>query len=420
MLSERECIFGETGQAMTLTEAVERALCSHPKARKAWADVRGRAAALGVAEAGYMPTLSGSAQEIVDDSSTVVGDAAYLNSGNRQATYSVSATLGWVLYDFGDREAKVDNAAELLTAAQADHSEILQTILLSVASDYYTAQAALGAWNAARETEALAKDSLDAATTRADKGVSPISDVLQAETAYVQAETASAKAEADWLKARGTLAADLTLRPDTEFGLPAVDQGLQPGQSFQKGIAELIDDAVMRHPAILSAEAKVRAADAARREADAEGWPSISVVAKTGRSDEGIAAAQGLPFHPAIEQDNYVGVQMTIPLFEGFARTYKVRQAEAEKAAQEAALDDTRRQVGLEVWSSYHALRSATIGLENSGRYLDVAQRSYAVALRRYTSGAGTMLELLNVQTSLANARQQRVKSLADWRTSRL
>lgn len=422
MLGEEDCMPGRPSHdaILPLKEAVVRALCGHPKARKAWADVKIRAAALGVVEAGYLPTVSVSAQDIKDDSSTVVGDAAYLGSGNRQTSYSLSASLSWVLYDFGDREAKIDNADELLTAAQADHSEILQAVLLSAASDYYAAQSALGSWDAARETEKLAKDSLDAAMIRSDKGISPISDVLQAETAYVQAKTASAKAEAEWLKARGALASEMSLRPDAEFTLPSVDRGVSPGPAFQQAIASLIDDAVRRHPSVLSAEAKVRAADAAIRQADAEGWPNLSVVAKSGRSNEGIAAAQGLPFHPAIEQDNYVGFQITIPFFEGFSRTYKVRQAEAEKASEEAALDDIRRHVGLDVWSSYQALRGATLTLENSSQYLGVAERSYSVALRRYTSGAGTMLELLNVQSSLANARQQHIRSVGDWRTSRL
>lgn len=420
MLTEEDCLFSEIGGDLSLKEAVERSLCAHPKARKAWADVRSRAAALGVAEAGYLPTLSGSAQEIKEVATTNVNNASSLNSFDSQSPYTLSASLSWVLYDFGDRDAKIDTADELLTAALSDHTETLQTVLLAAAEDYYAAQSAWGAWEAARETEALAKGSLDAATIRADRGVSPISDVLQAETAYVQAKTSVAKTETDWLKARGTLAADMSLRPDAEFVLPPVDRGMQPGQVFQQAVAALIDDAVKRHPTVLSAEAKVRAADAAIRQADAEGWPSISVVAKTSRSNEGIAEAQGFPFHPAIEQDNYVGLQVTIPLFEGFSRTYKVRQAEAEKASEEAALDDARRQVGLEVWTSYQALRGSTVILENSVHYLDVAERSYAVALRRYTSGAGAMLELLNAQSSLATARQQKVKSLGDWRTSRL
>ena len=87
---------------------------------------------------------------------------------------------------------------------------------------------------------------------------------------------------------------------------------------------------------------------------------------------------------------------------------------------QRDALDEARRQVGLDVWTSYHALQAATQNLANSARLLDIAQRSYTAAQRRYAAGVGSVLELLNTQASLASARQQRVQALTDWRASRL
>jgi outer membrane protein len=51
---------------------------------------------------------------------------------------------------------------------------------------------------------------------------------------------------------------------------------------------------------------------------------------------------------------------------------------------------------------------------------LQIAQTSFVTADERYQHGVGQILELLNTQTALANARQQRVQALADWNNARM
>ncbi|WP_251827400.1 hypothetical protein, partial [Pseudomonas aeruginosa] len=42
-------------------------------------------------------------------------------------------------------------------------------------------------------------------------------------------------------------------------------------------------------------------------------------------------------------------------MFEGFERTYQVRNALARREASEAELADTEQQVSLEVWNNYQS-----------------------------------------------------------------
>lgn len=46
-------------------------------------------------------------------------------------------------------------------------------------------------------------------------------------------------------------------------------------------------------------------------------------------------------------------------------------------------------------------------------------QEAYDVPSKRCTAGVGALLDLLNAQTTLANARRQVIQSQADWRVSR-
>jgi outer membrane protein len=99
---------------------------------------------------------------------------------------------------------------------------------------------------------------------------------------------------------------------------------------------------------------------------------------------------------------------------------YQVRQTEAQLEHQQDELDDARQQVGLEVWNSYQAVQTSTSTVKDSATLLDIARRSFVAAQHRYQAGVGNILELLNAQTALANAQQQRVQALADWRAARL
>lgn len=414
------CMLGALGTPLLLAEAIERALCSSPKTRQAWADVKAQAAGLGVARSAYLPTVSGTAQLVRDDSRTDVAGHPPLNSTSASSVNSESVSLNWTLFDFGARAAAVRNASALLTAAGSTQDATLQALFVSVAKDYYSAQAAAGTLATALDVERIADANARAAATRVERGIAPISDALQAETAFTQAVLTRKKAQGTWQMAVGSLASDLDLSPDVPLLLPEVTDGIQPDANFTQSISELLEDARRTHPAVLAAQAQVDATAANVDQTRAQGLPNLSLISKYSRNNQPASPGLGLAQLPSTGHDWYVGLQITIPFFEGFSRMYQVRQTQARLEHQQDALDDTRRQVGLEVWNSYQAVQTSTSEVKDSASLLDVAQRSFAAAQHRYQAGVGNILELLNAQTALANAQQQRIQALTEWRSTRL
>jgi outer membrane protein len=202
--------------------------------------------------------------------------------------------------------------------------------------------------------------------------------------------------------------------------LPSATDGVQPDAVFAKSVGELIDEARHTHPSVMAAQAQVDAASAKVDQTRAEGLPNFSLVSKYSRNNQPATLGLGIPEYPATGREWYVGVQLTIPFFEGFSRMYQVRQTQAQLEKQQDALDDARQQAGLEVWNSYQAVQTSTDTVKDSAALLDIAQRSFSAAQHRYQAGVGNILELLNAQTALANAQQQRVQALSDWRATRL
>lgn len=414
------CSFGSVGEPLTLMETVERALCNNTQTRQAWVRIKAQAAAVGISKAAYLPTVTGSLQGAQDESSTNVTDHPELSSNNRSNVPTASVSLSWVLYDFGGRDAGLRSASELLAAAQANHNATLQSVFATVTKDYYAAQGAQGAVDAAVEIERSARESFEAASGRVNKGVAPISDALQAQTAFAQATFNRAKAQGDWQAALGLLASDMSLRPDAGLRLPAVEDGVRPNADFNETVSELMTRAQREHPSVLEAQAQLRSSEAKVEQTQAEGLPSLSVVAKSSHNNQPVSPSLGQPQYPASGRGWSVAVQVNIPLFEGFARTYQVRQAQAQVELQGVVLDQARNQVGLDVWTSYQALQTATQNVANSAQLLELAHASQQASQDRYVAGVGNILELLNVQSALAAAKRQRLQAMTDWQAARL
>ncbi|MFX1674552.1 TolC family protein [Paraburkholderia sp. A2WS-5] len=411
---------GPPGRPLLIAEAVERTLCNNPKTRAAWAVVKAQAASVGVARAAYLPTISANWQGVRQSSVVDIENHPALSEDINAFTRTASVGLNWLLYDFGAREAALKSANALLDAARATRDATLQSFFAQAAKDYYTAQTAIAELQAARDVEAMTRESMAAAQARADRGVVSITDALQAQTQHEQAVFSLTKAESDAQAAVGTLAADMNLAPDVPLDVPPVTEDSRTVPAFGESVAEMIRDVQATHPSVRAAQAQYEAALAKVWQTRAQGLPSISLVAKYSRNNQPQSMGLGLATYSSTGHDAYIGVQVSLPLFEGFGRHYQVDQAKAQAERQEDAVEDAKQQVALDVWRSYQTLTGATKNAGNSANLLGIAQRSWEASKHRYEAGVGNILELMNTQAALANAKQQRVQALADWNKARI
>jgi outer membrane protein len=401
-------------------EAIERALCSNPKTQGAWADVKAAAAALGSARAAYLPTLNGSLQDIGEHVRSTVKEQRSLNSAHAEHVSTQTLSLTWVLFDFGGRSADINNAKHLLEAAKANQDVALQTAYINAAKDYYAAVAGMARVDAMKRVEASAYDSFRAAGARVDRGAAAATDMLQAKTAYTSAEYNRVKAEATYRSATGALAVDMGLSPDTDLALPPITEGDRNEPRFLTAIHELIAQAEREHPTVLAAQAQWEAARAKVRSVRAQGLPTLSFIGQSSRNNQPTAVSLGQPELASVTRDNYIGVKLDVPLFEGQGRGYKVRQAQAQMDSQQDAVFEAQRQVATSVWSNYQDLLANTENLTITADALDAAREAFKVMQYRYHAGIGNILELLNAQQALAKAEEQHIEAETDWYTSKL
>jgi outer membrane protein len=398
-------------QPLALNDAVDLALCNNPQLAYTWANIKAQAAAVGEARSAYLPTAS-----------LNVGHQHTLTQypGNKFfSETSVSASTGygsvnWRLFDFGGRAANREAANLALAAALSQHDAAMQKVLEDVVGAYFDALAAEAALGARIRTTDLARHTLDVAEHRSARGVAALSDALQAKTALAKAILDQQHADGDLRKARALLVMRMAIPAGSLIRLPdTVDTGTAPEHVDE--LDRWLADAEEKHPAIKAARATWESNKKKIEAARAAGLPTVDFGAnyyQNGYPNQGL--------QPTRTNVITVGVSVTVPIFDGFATTYKVRSAEAQAEQSEAQLHDTEHQILEDVVKTHADAVTALQSLSASEDLLSAAQMAVTAAEKRYAGGVADITELLNTQTALADAEQQRVHTLADWRSARL
>lgn len=383
--------FPADSSPVTLERIIDIALENNPQTREAWLRARSAEAGLGSERSAYLPD--------VDVNATL----AHTNTSH--FSFGPSVALTYLLFDFGGRDARVEQARQTLIAADFLHNQVIQDVILRVEQTYYQYLDAKALLAAQKVTLDARRATLDAADARHNAGVATIADVLQARTATSQAQLTYDTIEGNLHAIEGALATAMGVAPTTNVSLGDLPSDI-PAEEISGAVDELITIAQTMRPELAAARATAERAQARIREVRSEGLPTVTASASTGINV--FSGGDHTTPHSAI-------VGLHFPLFTGYRNTYDIRQAEIEAELAREQVRDLSQQVSLDVWTSYYALRTAKQRLTTSRDLLTSAQQSADVAHARYREGIGTILDVLTADAALQDARAQEVQARTDW-----
>jgi len=399
------CDKEKVSKPLNLADVVDLTLCNNPQTRSLWASARAQAANVGVGMSAYLPTLSAQASESRNRTGT-------LGSTTNYTSRSASLSASYLLFDFGGRSASLENAKQLLVAANATRDATLQANFLTAVQSYYALLSARATVDALLVAEASARESLSAADARYQAGIATPADKLQAQTALSQARLNLITAQGNARSAQGTLANIMGFEASQVYSLQPLPEST-PNPIVEQDIGKLIADARQQRPDLHAAEAQIKAAEAQLTATRATGLPTISLGASTG--NQNLTGS-------ANTNSSSIGITLSVPLFTGTRNTYQNRAAELQVEGKVAARDQLANQIALDVWKAYQTLLTNSQSLLAASDLVASAEQSERMTLGRYKAGVANMsiLDVLNAQSTLASARQQRVAALYNFQASRL
>jgi outer membrane protein len=109
------------------------------------------------------------------------------------------------------------------------------------------------------------------------------------------------------------------------------------------------------------------------------------------------------------------GIGVSVNLFDGLSTFSSVRIAKAQLRSVEEDFNQVKRDAALEVKQTFYNVEEARQRVKVSSETVSLAEEELRLAEERYRLGGGTMLEQIDAQVVLSQARSSHVQALHDY-----
>ena len=394
----------EAPPPLTEALAVQLALLHQPLIRAAQAEAGMAQARVGMARSAAAIQVSGNGLAMASSMRSAFTVPAVMPQAILQSQDRSSLDLnGMAMLPLftGGRIQQTIRAAQLNAGASQSQVALART---QVAAD---ARLRFAEWRQAVAMLAVAQDTVIAQTRNAqvtqlffDVGKVPRFDVLRAQASLQAARQQASNAQAEVTATHARLAQALGV-PETTLAATPADEPLPSAP------ANALETALKRRPDLLAAQQNIAAAEATVSARKADYSPQIyalGMVDALAPADMGKSA--GLT----------VGVLAGIPILDGGQRKAEVEEARQGVVQARAMRETVELQIRAEVAGAEARTIAARQNIVTATTQVTAAEEAYTVAQARYAGGKGTIVELLDAQRVLTEARQSLVTAQAQYR----
>lgn len=392
---------------LTLEEAVRRAADSAPAVELAGLRTDAAHARVRQARAGMLPTIGLGAE--------------WLNRTFNRASFGLPVPVPPGTpdlvgpFDIGDARvrfrqplldwanaARVRSARAQVTGTEAQSAVAREAAAQTAALAYLRAARATALMAARRADSALAAELTSLAAAQRDAGVATPLDVTRARTQLVVSREAIVLARNQLGRARVELARALGLEAGTPIELAeglsdSLGQAAVPAER-ERAVALGLE----RRPDLTGETALVRAAEQGARAVSAERLPRFELAADYGLN------GRTAPDAIATRQ---VGVQVSIPILDGFRREGRRSEQRALQGEAEVRRRELVRDIAAQVEVAILELESAQAQRAIAAERLRLAEEELAQSRERFSAGVAGNIELINAQVSLLGARDAEIEA---------
>lgn len=299
-------------------------------------------------------------------------------------------------------------ADENVKGANFSYQNTRELVVLVVGGSYLQTLADASRVESAQAQVQTSQALYDQAVNLKSAGMVPGIDVLRAQVELQAQQQRLLIAQNDYDKQILSLARVLGIPMGQEFKLTDKIPAPQP---LPITFEEALKRAYEKRNDYLQAQANLRAAELAKKSAQAQRLPSVGVNGDYGSIGQNPASSHGT-FTAAIA--------LQIPIYQGGRISADVQQAEAQRKTREAELDDLRQRIEFEVRSAFLDVNAATKQLDVATSALKVARDQVSQSRDRFAAGVTNNVEVVQAQEQLAAAEENYISSLFAHNISKL
>ncbi len=383
--------------AQTLAEALAGAYVTNPTLSAARAELRAVNEGVPQALSNWRPdlTVTGSAGK-----QHIESQATFFSTKENTTPVEATARLIQPLYRGGRTTAATERAEHEVRAQRSTLQSVEQSVLLRAVTAYMDVWRDQAVIQFNVNNEKVIERQLEATQDRFTVGEVTRTDVAQSETRL-------AVATAERIAAEGAHSSSRAVYAEVIGSAPGVLPPPPPLEGMPASLDAAIDLAVSRNPDVLAASFAEKAARRRVREVIGELLPSVQINASLSHREE--TAQRSGELDRAL-----ILAEVTIPLYQQGAVSSRVREAKQITNQRRIEIEESRRRIKQETISSWEGLETARAQI----RSFESGVRSAEIALegvrQENAVGARTILDILDAEQELLDAKVSLVRSQRD------
>ncbi|NKI33563.1 TolC family outer membrane protein [Wenzhouxiangella sp. XN79A] len=347
-----------------------------------------------IARASLLPTLSGSVSRTIGNSQPSLDGNDLTDNDIDSEGYGLS--LRQSIYDdanFG----RLTRARSSIAQADAEFDTAWQDFLLRVAQRYFDMLTSIDGLRFAQAEEKALQRQFEQAEQRFEVGLSAVTDFLEARAAWDAARARVIVAENNLENARELLR-ELTGTMFDTFRPLADRLPLEPPEPADS--SAWVERALANRPELEAARRAVDVVDADLRIARSGHLPSLDLVGSYNRNVNNEFVLRD-DFQDEIgtvefQSDTWqVGLELSIPIFSGFAVQSQTRQARVNREAVSFELDSAQRAAVRETENAYRSVIAGIRQIEALEQALISAESAVEATNAGFEVGTRTIVDVL-------------------------
>ena len=367
---------------------------------------------LSTSKGSRLPSVSANASENFSFGRGLTADNTYSNTNTTSTGFSLGASVP--VYQ-GSRISNSIRQDELnLKAVTADFERAKENVSMAVAQAYVQILYNMELLDVARNQVAIDSLQVERLTGMLENGKASPAQVAQQRAALGQSRLTATEA----LNSLKLAVLDLTQL--LELPSPEGFTIIRPVTDLEGTILpdpeRIYEDALLEKPAVKAEEFRLDASEYAIKIAKGAYLPSISASGGFGSNYYTMSSAPSNSFADQMKNNfsQYLGLTLSVPIFNGFQTRNQVRAAELSRKNQMLQLENTRKTLYKEIQQAWYNAVAAREKLLSSKEAEASARESYDLVTAKYENGKANITEFneardafLRSESDLSRARYE-------------
>ena len=400
----------DSSQPWSLRQCIDYALEHNISIKQQENNVKNQEVNLSTAKNSRLPNLQASANESLGFGRGLTSNNTYANRNTQSTSFDLSTNVP--LFTGGQIPNQIKQNRLNLQAALAELDRAKENVSMQVVSAYLEAVYQKDLVAVAERQKELSIAQARRVEILFKNGKVSESEVAEARAHVASDELSLTQQRNSSMLALLDLSQLLELPSPDGFDIQQPEAG-DPSAVLLTAPDIIYSEALGIKPQILARKLGVQSAERSVKIAQAGFYPTVYFSGGMGSSYYKTSGFEAASFGKQMDDNfnQYLGLSVSIPIFNRFATRNAVRTARLQVAAQQLQLDETKKTLYKEIQQAYYNALAAQKQCVSSDAARESSQTAFDLMQKKYENGKATATEYQESKTNLQKAEATALQS---------